>query len=292
MPSARRAHSVTGTWRASDVLPHWSRALSTLAVGACLVLTTAACAPVRAAVPLSIAPTRKTKVVTTTAREGDITPVLSLDATVTAPIKYQVTSPVQGVLKIDPRGGMTVTESTGTAIAITPDTRSQDVTPLVPSGSAVLAAEPVATATFGGVALLAPLKPADLLRFLASPASERAEINGSGGPFDCSLLDGRPSVADDGSSFVACIIPAGVTALAGLTGVVAVRFPTAKHVVVLPIAAVAGELTSGEVFKRVGKRFVLTHVGLGVSDGDRIVITSGLSVGDVVEIPRPSLLDE
>jgi hypothetical protein len=168
---------------------------------------------------------------------------------------------------------------------------STDVTALMPSGSPVGADEPVAQATYGGTVMLASLKPADILKFLAVPQSARAEIDGSAGPFDCTLLDPRPSIASDGSSFIACVVPDSVVAIAGLTGVVAVKFPSFKDVVALPLTAVAGSLTEGEVLKKVAGKFVPTRVGLGVSNGQMIQITSGLQPGDAVRIPGPSLTD-
>jgi hypothetical protein len=270
--------------------PRRGRAFVVLVTTAIVVLSATACAPVRPAIVTSNAPVAHAPD-TVTAVRSSITPVLSLDATVTASIGYQATSPVQGVLQVGAGDKLGVEDSEGTVHEVSLVPRSIDVTPILPPGSAVSAGEPVASATFGGVALLAPLKPADILRFLKSPQSARAEINGSGGPFDCSLLDSRPSIAGDGTSFVACAIPPDVVAIAGLSGVVAIRFPTSENVVVLPIAAVSGSLGSGEILKLVGTRFRVTKVQLGASDGEKIAITSGLAAGDVVEVPGPSLLD-
>jgi len=221
---------------------------------------------------------------------GDITPVTSFDATIVAPIEYQVTAWADGVLTI--RGQQLVIQPVdGEASVVTFDERYQDLVPFLGDGAMVVRGQPVARVSFGGLVLRASVAPVDELRFLTRPVSARAELTGANGPFDCQLLDPVPSLAAE-SAFIACIVPPDVRAIAGLSGVLAVRFPGVESALTLPIAAVSGSQDHGEVLKQVSGTFVVTEVELGVSDGSRIEIVSGLAAGDVVRVPGPSLIHD
>ena len=118
--------------------------------------------------------TRQSAPQTAVATVGDITPVLSLDATVVAPTAFQITSPVAGRLRLSSNGGLSIADGEGVLHPIRLDSRYTRVTPLLAQGASVTAGQPIADATFGGLVLQATLKPADILRFLKQTESARA----------------------------------------------------------------------------------------------------------------------
>ena len=60
-------------------------------------------------------------------------------------------------------------------------------------------------------------------------------------------------------------------------------------VLAIPVSAVAGRTGKGAVTLVKGENSSLLEVGLGVSDGAYIEITSGLSEGDVISTVAPNL---
>ena len=58
---------------------------------------------------------------------------------------------------------------------------------------------------------------------------------------------------------------------------------------ILPVTAVAGRLTSGQVSRRDGDSFATVNVKLGASDGTSIIILDGLEEGDMVSATAPNL---
>ncbi len=220
---------------------------------------------------------------------GDIVPVVTFDAVVMSPTVFQVTAWADGRLTTEAKQ-LAIQPEDGDLITISFDERYQDLTPFLDDGATVARGQPIASISFGGLVLRAAVAPADELRFLEHPVSARAELTGASGPFDCRLLDPVPSL-ESGSAFIACAIPADVRAIAGLSGVLAVRFASVEAVVTLPLSAVSGGQDRGEVLKKTADGFVVTPVELGASDGSRIEIVSGLTAGDVVRVPGPGLLD-
>jgi hypothetical protein len=60
--------------------------------------------------------------------------------------------------------------------------------------------------------------------------------------------------------------------------------------VLLPLEAIAGVAASGTVLVMApGRPPEQRRVGLGISDGSRIAIASGLRAGETVRIPGPDL---
>jgi hypothetical protein len=150
---------------------------------------------------------------------------------------------------------------------------------------------PIAVAEYPGFAVTADVAGADLLRFTTPPVSARAQVDGSGAPFDCVLLDRTPGHPDaDGVAFVACRVPDDQRVIEGLTGVIAVEFPSAEDVLSLPIEAVAGTLDNGTVWVTTEGEPVEKRVSLGVTDGVVVEILDGLEEGDEVLVPSPALL--
>jgi hypothetical protein len=223
-------------------------------------------------------------------KRATLTPVITLEGKVSSSATYQISASAAGIFEVTSSDGGTVMTQGGASIAISYQALDRDRTLLVPSGAPVVPGLPLAQATYSGYALVAPVAGGNLLKLRQVPDSAKAQINGSGKPFDCKLLDSRPSLNSDGTSFVGCIVPAGQDVVNGLTGIVALRFPTVANALVLPVEAVAGTIGSASVFLKSAKGIREQEITVGATDGISIVVTGGLSEGDRVAIPSPSLL--
>ncbi|MCU1471344.1 MAG: hypothetical protein JWQ39_2493 [Glaciihabitans sp.] len=234
----------------------------------------------------------------TTARvvRGDVTPVLTIDGTVGSGTSVDITSHVAGTFVVDSVGALSVVGARGRSYPIKLSKEYRDVTALQPNLAKVVPGLPLVRATYAGFTLQAELSPVDLLKFTSAPVSAKAQIIGTGGPFDCVLLDPRPTPGSGGNSggaaSISCAIPSSEKVIAGLSGILAIRFASTHNALVLPIAAVAGTRDQGEVYLKTAHGPVTTSVTLGATDGFRIVVTAGLSEGDVVYVPSPTLLNE
>ncbi len=218
---------------------------------------------------------------------ADITPVLTLAADVRSQVQFLITAPSAGMVAVT-ADGPAFTDADGAHPIASDDIVIDQV--LVPSGTAVPAGLPIAVAEYPGFAVAAEVTGADLLRFTTTPVSARAQVDGSGAPFDCILLDRTPGHPDpEGVGFVACRVPDDQRVIEGLTGVIAVTFPGAEDALCLPIEAVAGTLDNGTVWMATAGDPVEVPVNLGVTDGVLVQILGGLQEGDEVLVPSPTL---
>jgi hypothetical protein len=221
---------------------------------------------------------------------GDITPVISLPAEVSSDTSYDITANTAGTAVIH-NGTLFVDAAGGASTPVVFQALDSDRVFLVPDGSAVTAGLPIASAHYRGFALTAEVSGATRLRLRTAPESARAQIEGSGAPFDCVLLDPRPTLSEDGTaSNIGCIVPAEQSVIVGLAGVVALRFATVKGVLRLPIEAVAGTVKSASVYVKKDGKLAEVKIEVGATDGSMIQVISGLKKGDVVQIPSPSLI--
>lgn len=260
-------------------------AASLLVLGATL---SAGCAPqtaTTAAPSATSAPTEQRAEVTV----DTITPVISLAGIVQTSTAYAITSPASGLFMEVPGGGQVTTEA-GVSVAIEIHDLDRDTIALVPNNAPVVMGLPVFSAVYAGFTLTAGVEGVNLLKLRTAPESVRAQIHDVGGPFDCTLLDNRPSQIADGSFAISCPVPVDLDVLSGLTGVIALQYPAAKDVLTLPLEAVAGTFDSASVYVANRDGVALRTVEVGVNDGVRIEIRTGLERGDVVSIPTPSLL--
>lgn len=220
---------------------------------------------------------------------GDITPVLTLPAQVVSSASYSITASSAGTFE-SKQGVFGVSTSAG-FVPVVFRALDRDQNYLVPVHGPVVEGLPIATAVYSGFALQAQVAGAARLQLQNQPQSARAQVDGSGGPFDCELLDPRPTLASDGSiSTIACIVPADQDVLSGLTGVIAIRFASVRNVLKLPVEAVAGTRGSALVYVQSGKSIEEVPIKVGSSDGIDIEVISGLTEGQKVTIPSPSLL--
>jgi hypothetical protein len=228
--------------------------------------------------------------------------VLSLPATVVSGMAFQVTAPASGIF-VEHDDTLAVRLDSGRELIVGERARIERL--LVEPGAGVVAGLPLAEAVHEGFALRAPVTGEDLLRLAASAEgvteldpSGRAEgeVLGSSGPFDCDLVDPVPSstgpaLVQEGDSFLACVIPASVRVLTGMTGQLVVTLASHEDVLSLPLEAVAGTVDHARVSVREGDEIVEREITLGGSNGYVVEIIEGLREGDEVLVPSPSLLE-
>ncbi|WP_017570917.1 efflux RND transporter periplasmic adaptor subunit [Nocardiopsis halotolerans] len=111
-----------------------------------------------------------------------------------------------------------------------------------------------------------------------APVPEGGEVPGAGGG----------GGGGGGGTELACRVPADLEVFDGVRGQLSVSTGKAENVLVIPVTAVRGTSEAGEVLV-VGDDGTeeVREVELGVSDGEFVEVTSGLSVGDVVMDPIP-----
>lgn len=233
---------------------------------------------------------------TATVTRSNITPVLTLDASVTSGVTFTITAPAKGILIIDSNGGIAIETGNGKRTDVAIPKSSKETINLVENGTQVPKGLPIVRSTYTGFLLSAPVTGRDILKLREAPESARAQISGSGAPFDCSLLDPVPTSISgetpESGGAIYCSVPLDQPVIPGLKGIISLRFPTTKDALVLPIEAVAGSIASGSVNLDVDGIPELRKIVLGASNGVQIQVTEGLNENDRVFIPSPSLLHE
>lgn len=118
--------------------------------------------------------------------------------------------------------------------------------------------------------------------------SEPPPAKASGETSTFPVVTAPPGDAATGLVVIASL-PADVRVIEGLRGTLTVT--TAEDTgVALPLEAVAGVVDRGQVYLVRDGEAVKVDVTLGITDGSYVRILSGLAVGDVVQIPSPSIL--
>jgi membrane fusion protein, macrolide-specific efflux system len=145
------------------------------------------------------------------------------------------------------------------------------------------------------------LTPSELYRLLNKPTQATVTITGGPAPFACtgltiaSTLAGAGDTSGDsgssgasgsssaGGTTVSCAVPSTVRVFNGLQAKLAIPGGSVTHVLVAPVTAVEGIADIGDVYlvSPTGKA-VKTAVKLGLNDGARVQILSGLHSGDSI----------
>ena len=152
----------------------------------------------------------------------------------------------------------------------------------------------------GTLSVSGTLTPDQQYRLLQVPTEASVTLKGGPAPFACTGLrigaapagdsasagqvdpaTGQPLTAASGT--LTCAIPAGVTAFAGLSADLSVTNGSAEGALVVPVTSVQGSVQTGNVWVVLPdgsqeKR----QVGLGLTDGEQVQITTGLAEGDQV----------
>lgn len=223
-----------------------------------------------------------------------ITSVVTLAGTVLATPAVHVLSPARGPLRID-LDAQTVDRGQPLGLVgeepVEAPADGSVQTWMVADGSVVDVNVPVVAMTYPGFAITASVPSELLYRIYTGPSSAKGAITGGPAGFDCDIATTDTGEADsDGGLSILCLVPPDVVAFAGLEAVIAVQTSERAEVPTLPITAVLGEVDRGQVV-RVGNdgRRSVVDVGLGVSDGSHVEITSGIAVGDRVLPYAPEL---
>jgi membrane fusion protein (multidrug efflux system) len=220
---------------------------------------------------------------------------------------------------LEPGEGTTVTAPDGTVTSIPPRTRSKTVT--VTAGSAgtlatltVLADQEVsvgadvATVSPGTLSVSAPLTQTQQFRLLTPPASASAQAPGGPAPFDCTHLStgaaqgsSGPPVPDPNTGMmpeastaqVTCRVPAGTTVFAGMSVDLTIQTGSASDVLVVPVSAVLGTIGEGTVWvPGPDGEPQERDVSLGLTDGQQVQVTEGLTEGEEILEFTPVPLDD
>lgn len=142
------------------------------------------------------------------------------------------------------------------------------------------------------------LTPAELYRLLNQPTEATVTISGGPAPFKCTGLtisatlagsaqgsspDGSTGQAPTSGTTVGCAVPATVRVFNGLQAKLAIPGGAVKHVLVAPVTAVEGIADVGDVYLvSASGKAVKTAVKLGLNDGTKVQILSGLKEGDSI----------
>jgi hypothetical protein len=153
----------------------------------------------------------------------------------------------------------------------------------------------------GTLSVTAPLTQAEQFRLLRPPGTAEVTVTGGPAPFTCTGLTlGAPPAAGQGqasggtdpmtgapSSAAAttarCAVPSGVTVFSGMAATVAIQAGEVTDVLVLPVTAVQGAVQSGTVWVPGADGTPEERpVQLGLTDGQQVEITGGLTEGESV----------
>lgn len=226
---------------------------------------------------------------------ADLTRVVTVPAVVSAGSPVVLTSPRAGVVTAFGSRTIEYAGTPGRATFRLPAGVSM-VEKLVPVGRRVPTHFPVARATVDGFALVATLDEATLYQLYSPVLESRGQVKNGPGPFDCPLANPVPGFTEagkdtgsEGTLTVTCVIPGGLSLFAGMPAVMALTTASVRDVLTLPVEAIAGTVEHGTVLIVTPNGPREHDVTLGPTDGVRIQIKSGLSEGDRVQVPGPSL---
>jgi macrolide-specific efflux system membrane fusion protein len=238
---------------------------------------------------------------------GDVAAVITLDGVVVPSPVVTVAAPANGAVRRRSglRPGARVTSGTPLFTAAGLPAR----TPvsgrfrgwLVDENAAVPRGLPVAAVTYDGFGIQAQTPPDLAYRIFSHDVTARAEIRGGPAAFNCTIAnpESLPVLPDPNANrgnaggagpgpTVICAVPARIFAVSGMRAFLAIQSAFARDVLTLPTASVAGTAESGSVWLLDSHGAAHLHdVGIGISNGSTVEITSGLKLGDRVSSVAP-----
>ncbi|WP_036339048.1 efflux RND transporter periplasmic adaptor subunit, partial [Modestobacter caceresii] len=163
----------------------------------------------------------------------------------------------------------------------------------------VAVGDAVGTISPGTLSVTASLSQADQFRLLSPPSTAEVTVTGGPAPFTCTGLTlGAPPGEDDqanagvdpmtgmpiaATTTARCAVPAGVTVFAGMAATVAVQAGEVADALVVPVTAVQGSVQNGMVWVPGADGAPEERpVTLGLTDGQQVEITGGLTEGESV----------
>ncbi len=216
---------------------------------------------------------------------------LDLEGTIARDESFPVRSTIDGtVTKVHGKEGQTVTKGqvlfsikqawpVKTVEVKAPEAGELAVIAVVKGQPASIGGE-LATFSPERYHVLSTVDPVQLYRLIDAPSDAEVAIQGGPAPFTCTGLDVQ--VAEDGTTSVRCAVPRDQTVFAGLRAEVGIRVGSVDDALVVPATAVKGGSGSGVVWVDAGGAAEERKVELGISDGARVQVTSGLDEGDLI----------
>jgi hypothetical protein len=235
---------------------------------------------------------------------GSLTSVVVTDGVVVASPQYTVNAPATGIVSFDQicfdklpstKSGIELATVDGKAVTM-PATGTLSAV-LVPDKAEVTQGLPLLTISYAGFGITTAIPVDDQYRLYTGPQSAKVNITAGPGGIACPVVTPpvslEPAEGVNGSTVnvpVLCLLPEGTSVVAGLSARVGITTGSRTNVPVIPVGAVSGRAGQGEVTKinADGSRQVVT-VGLGMTDGVNIEVTSGLTVGDTIAAIAPGL---
>ncbi|WP_454049574.1 secretion protein HlyD [Cellulomonas sp. Marseille-Q8402] len=210
-------------------------------------------------------------------------------------------TPVEPTVTTDPETGMqTVTENKPKVARETVRAGTAGVLHLsVLKDQVVAVGDTVGTVAPGTLSVQGTLTPDQQYRLIDAPGEATVTLKGGPAPFVCTGLRigaaaqatapedpagaAQPDAAAPTSGTVACAVPAEVTAFAGLGADIEIVNGTADGALLVPVTAVQGSVQNGNVWVVAADGSTEQRaIGLGLTDGQQVQVTSGLAEGDTV----------
>lgn len=158
------------------------------------------------------------------------------------------------------------------------------VTMDVELGAEVEAGDVVAKISPGTYVIEADVEPHQMYQLIDAPGTAAVTITNGPPEFACKTFATEVVEGEEGvSTRATCFVPADVLVFPGLAASVDIVTDSATGVLLLPVTAVEGTVGEGKVWQRAESgELVAIEVGLGLTDGEMIEITSGLKEADEV----------
>jgi hypothetical protein len=184
-------------------------------------------------------------------------------------------------------------------VTVTATTAGKLATLDVLKDQVVAVGDKVGTVAPGTLSVTAPLTQAEQFRLLSPPSTAQVTVTGGPAPFTCTGLTlGAPQADGDTTSAgtdpatgapiaatttARCAVPAGVTVFSGMAATVAIQAGEATDVLVVPVTAVQGSVQTGTVWVPGADGAPEERpVTLGLTDGEQVEITGGVTEGESV----------
>lgn len=238
-----------------------------------------------------------TQAATVQVEKRDIVPTLSASTAVISGADFVVSTVAAGNFtpNVAPdeqvKAGQVLGWNGGQQVTAPADALVKEVSPAAPS---LPANYPVVTLRYQGFAFEVDAGPL----LLNGPLEGKFQIDEGVGPTDIAAIVRAPASVEGSSpssdeagtaTKMLCLVAKDVDIRPGQVATVVLHGKAQQEALVLPVSAVAGRVGQGEVTVVKDGKQLPTTVGLGVSDGAYIQITSGLSQGETVSSIAPYL---
>lgn len=230
---------------------------------------------------------------------GTITPTVSTQTTIVPAVPFIISSPENGIFNsaVELEEKITAGQIIGTVNG--KELKSPvdgTITSIAPSNESVPSNYPVAIVQYTGFAL--NVEADNFLSTLPEYAELKAKFQVYDGVGPTDMIAVVSPAADENAftgivpqeGILQCLISQTVDVKSGQSATVVITATTRNDVLILPLSVIAGRQGTGlvTVITPNGER-VETKVTLGVTDGAKIEILSGLEEGDVVSATPPNL---